>query len=210
MRAVISFLAVISVGAIIPILALISLGTIIPILALISMGAIISNSRTLSDGPDGELRRRGVTRTNDWDIVGNRAAFRHELESIESVLYNTVVPTNSAAAILRDKAAALRLQLEELEAMEARQASQRMQHSMYRAMLSDIPILAQGAPARAGQRSEAVSGGTAVPGYADAHVSLDGSTQLEEYINHLKIAEQPKTECYLRWTIVVTSGATSA
>ncbi|KIV77182.1 hypothetical protein PV11_09004 [Exophiala sideris] len=196
-RAIISFLAVIGVGVIIPILTLISVGVIIPILALISLGAIIFKSRTLSDGPDGELRRLEVTRTNDWDIVGNRAAFRHELESIESVLYDTVAPTSPAAAIWRDKAAALRLQLEELEAMEARQASQRMQHSMYRAMLSDIPILAQEAPARAGQRSEAVSGGTAVTGYADAHVSLDGSTQLEEYINQLKIAEQPKTECYV-------------
>ena len=132
--------------------------------------------------------------TGEWDTVAARNAFSQELESINAAIRVAVVPAN--AAMLENKALVLRLQLEELDGLETRQASQRMQHSMYRAMLSDVPILHREAPAGAGQRDQAASGVVAVSGHADAQVNLDGTTQLEDYINQLKLAEQPAKQCY--------------
>lgn len=132
-----------------------------------------------------------------WDIAGARAAYEQELETTRAAILVAVAP--AVAVMLGDQAAALRLQLEELDELDeldARQASQRMQHSMYRAMLSDIPILDQQAPASAGPQGQATSDDIPIHGYANARVNPDGSTDLDEYIDHLKLAELPPKQCY--------------
>ncbi|KAI1622659.1 hypothetical protein EDD37DRAFT_483116 [Exophiala viscosa] len=130
----------------------------------------------------------------EWDTAAARDAFRQELESINVAIRLAVVP--ATAAILENQALVLRLQLEELDVLESRQASQRMQHSMYRAMLADLPLLAPNDSASRGCRRQAASSDTAIPSHPAVTVNPDGSTQLEEYIDQLKIAEEPPKQCY--------------
>lgn len=129
-----------------------------------------------------------------WDVAGIRAAYEQELESICTAI--RIAKARTIAAAVSDRAAALRLQLDELDELDARQASQRMQHSIYRAMLSDVPILDQQAPSSAGQRGQAVSGKIPRHGYENVRVNSNGSTQLKEYIDHLRSAEEPPKQCY--------------
>ena len=134
----------------------------------------------------------------DWDAATARVAFTQQLEDIETAL-RSIPGSSEYAATLSNEAAAINLQMQEVEALEARQTSQRMQLSMYRAMLSDLPQLGD---------SENLDGSTLVrrPGqggagetvsHEDCGVNPDGSTRLEDYIERLKLDEQARRECYI-------------
>ncbi len=135
---------------------------------------------------------------DDWDAEIARVAFTQQLQDIGNAL-RTIPESSKYAATLRNEAAAINLQMQEVEALEARRTSQRMQHSMYRAMLSDLPQLGdlgnrQGStPVR--RRGQGRAGETG--NCEDCRVNPDGSTRLEDYIERLKLDEQARRECYI-------------
>ncbi|EXJ78029.1 hypothetical protein A1O3_09189 [Capronia epimyces CBS 606.96] len=119
--------------------------------------------------------------------------------------------TTAEASLLRDRAAALRVQLEELDNLVLCQTDRRIQQSTYQAMLSDFPevdcLLDQetSCASRDGRSDGGlVSGNMALrtsgkDGFYDDHrVDPHGNTQLNEYVEKMIIDEtQPARECYV-------------
>ncbi|KAK7890139.1 hypothetical protein LTR67_008605 [Exophiala xenobiotica] len=168
-----------------------------------SLPLIEPDSQGAAQEPDGrtqlncDYQLRNME-TDDWDAETARVAFTQQLQDIQNALRN--IPESSEyAATLRNEAAAINLQMQEVEALEARQSSQRMQHSMYRAMLSDLPHLSNSGNPQGStlvrRQGQGRAGETAA--YEDCRVNPDGSTPLEDYIERLRRDEQPRRECYI-------------
>lgn len=129
------------------------------------------------------------------------AAFRCQLEDLRDA-HLDLSPAGSTASLLNDHLVALRSQLEDFRYTQLRSTDQRMQQSIYRAMLADTAavdsMLVDGTASDSNDEAPRINGKDGY--YEDPRIDPRGSTQLDEYVNNLKLDEsQPPQTCPTCW-----------
>lgn len=125
------------------------------------------------------------------------AAFRFQLEDLRDA-HLDLSAAGLTISLLNDQLVALSSQLENFRYAQLRSTDQRMQQSIYRAMLADTAAvdsaLVDGAASDANDEAPRVIGKDGY--YEDPRIDPSGSTQLDEYVGNLTLDEsQPPQTC---------------
>lgn len=172
-----------------------------------------SNFRQACDQLEGELdtamliltlNSADSTAAPDIALSDEIIALRSQLEDLKSLQQdaNFTQPTPS---FFDDHLVALRCQLENFRTAQLIQADQRMQQSIYRAMLADTAavenVLVDGSVSGPNSQAMRIDGQDGY--YEDPRIDSTGNTQLDEYVNDLKLDEShPPQTCPTCWELI--------